>query len=68
MNKKISPTLIGAFVVGAFALLVIAVIAQRLRLDLVPGRPVEFFPKASLRPRPNLVMSGSPIPASGEAS
>jgi len=27
MNKKISPTLIGAFVVGAFALLVIAVIA-----------------------------------------
>jgi paraquat-inducible protein B len=27
MNKKVSPTLIGAFVVGAFALLVIAVIA-----------------------------------------
>ena len=27
MNKKISPTLIGAFVVGAVALLVIAVIA-----------------------------------------
>jgi len=27
MNKKISPTLIGAFVVGALALLVIAVIA-----------------------------------------
>ena len=27
MNKKVSPTLIGAFVVGALALVVIAVIA-----------------------------------------
>jgi cytochrome P450 len=41
--------------------LVIATIAQRLRLDLVPGRPVGFFPKASLRPMPSLVMAGTRI-------
>lgn len=39
--------------------LVIATLAQRLRLDLVPGHPTEFFPKASLRPMPNLLMTAS---------
>jgi cytochrome P450 len=41
--------------------LTIATLAQRLRLDLIPGRPVGFFPKASLRPTPSLVMAGSRI-------
>ena len=38
MNKKISPTLIGAFVVGAVALLVIAVIALRLGTAVSPDQ------------------------------
>ena len=35
MNKKISPTLIGAFVIGAIALLVIAIILEILLRALV---------------------------------
>ncbi|MFF0146084.1 cytochrome P450 [Amycolatopsis sulphurea] len=39
--------------------LVIATLAQRLRLDLVPGHPIGYLPNASLRPTPNLLMTVS---------
>lgn len=39
--------------------LVVATIAQRLRMDLVPGRRVDMWPKASLRPTPNVLMTAT---------
>lgn len=41
--------------------LTVATIAQRLRLEVVPGKPVTPWPKASLRPVPNLMMSATRI-------
>jgi len=39
--------------------LVVATIVGRLRMDLVPGLPVAMWPKASLRPTPNVLMTAT---------
>ncbi|MEO6081960.1 MAG: cytochrome P450 [Umezawaea sp.] len=41
--------------------LVVATVAQRVRMDLVPGRPTGLWPKASLRPVPNVLMAASRV-------
>jgi cytochrome P450 len=39
--------------------LAVATIVQRVRMDLVPGRPIGMWPKASLRPTPNVLMTAT---------
>jgi cytochrome P450 len=41
--------------------LVVATVAQRVRMDLAPGRPIGMWPKASLRPMPNVLMSATRV-------
>ncbi|WP_170156103.1 cytochrome P450 [Umezawaea tangerina] len=41
--------------------LVVATVVQRVRMDLTPGRPTGIWPKASLRPVPNVLMTATRV-------
>jgi hypothetical protein len=43
--------------------LVVATVAQRVRVDSIPGRSTGLWPKASLRPVPNVLMNASRVPS-----
>jgi cytochrome P450 len=43
--------------------LVVATVAQRVRMDSTPGRPIGMWPKASLRPMPNVLMTATRVPS-----
>ena len=43
------------------AQIILATLVQRLRLDLVPGHPVELEPLVTLRPRHGILMFAKPL-------
>ncbi|MCS7480991.1 cytochrome P450 [Umezawaea endophytica] len=43
--------------------LVVATVVGRVRVDSTPGRPIGMWPKASLRPMPNVLMTASRVPS-----